>query len=100
MRSLSSGSCADKIISTSLSSTISINTGSTIGGLLTGIISTLKEVLTVERLILSLAVISTTPEPATPSIKERIKIDPAISVYKPSIFSLIEYARLLPFSTS
>ena len=86
-----SGSLVIIPITSSVSSKIDWSeTGDIIGGSLTGIISTLKDVLTVERLILSLAVISTTPESETPSTNDRINNESEIYVFKPSIFSLTE----------
>ena len=85
-----SGSEAVNVISRSVSSSNSTDTGSTIGGSFTGFISTLNEVLTVARLILSLAVISTTPLPKVSSSNDSVNIDSEITADNPLTFSLTE----------
>ena len=72
----------------------------TSGGSLIGIIITSKEILTVARLILSLAITSTIPDPYILSWNERINAEPLSDVFKPLIFSFTENAKSLPFSTS
>ena len=85
-----SGSVAVNVISRSVSSSNSTDTGSTIGGSSIGIISTLNEVLAVARLILSLAVISTTPLPKVSSSNDSVNIDSEITADNPLTFSLTE----------